>query len=214
MIRTLATALALAFSLGGAAAHADSFKTEPHAGSKRAAKVGPQPYIGANFTTKQAMKVVNKGAKLMKTTKNAAVAMDAIRVVDSATMDSNTARLAFARKLAAIAKSGNPIAKFARGYNILMRSGGRGALKMISDAAKALPNDSAVQLGAFQAFADYAHGGNLARGERVKSRYAAGRYLKAAKALEEKSPRPLVQANLAKTNEYLTYYPEMTKYLK
>ena len=215
MIRSIATALAFALSLGGAIAHADSFKTEPSGGSKTAAKVGPAPYTGASFTTKQAMKVVQKGTTLMRSTKNAAIRMDAIRVVDSATMESATARKAFARNLATLAKSGDASDKFARGYNLLMRTGGRGALKMVNTAAKALPKDSAVQLGAFQANADYSvFGGKMKRGERVSTRATAGKFYKAAKALEAKASRPLVKTNLEQTEKYAALYPELTKYLK
>jgi len=211
MIRSISTALAFVISSGGAFAHADSFKTEPAGGSKTAAKIGPAAYTGKDFTTKQAMAVVKKGSTLMRSTKSAAVRMDAIRVVDSATMESATARKA----LASLAKSGDARDKFARGFNLMMRTGGKGALAMVGSAAKALPKDSAVQLGAFQAYADYAWmNSKLTPNEQDSLRAQAGGLYKQAKAIEAKASRPLVRENLAQTEKYAKLYSELQKHMQ
>jgi len=213
MLRSLAS-FALIASLATGVAHADSFKTEPEGGSKVASRVGPPAYKGQDFTRAQAKTIVQKGTTLMKSTKNAAVRMDAIRIVDSATMEQPGARRLFARNLAQLSKQGAPADRFARGYNLLMRTGGKGALAMVQKAARQLPNDSAIQLGAFQATADYAFGTQVAEADRGALLAKAAGYYKAAAALSAKEDRPLVRENLKETTAYAQLYPALAALLK
>jgi hypothetical protein len=206
-------ALLATLALGGAA-HADSFKTEPSARSKIADKVGPKTYAGEAITKREAWKVVARGVALMKKTQNVAIRMDAIREVDSATMDHAAARQSFARKLMAMSKKGGAVEKFTRGYSLLFRTGGKGALAMVQKAARDLPKDAAVQLGAFQATADYAYGANLGKRERNRMIKQAAGYYNAAAALSAKQNRPLVKENLKESHEYELLYPELAQLIK
>ena len=213
MLRSFVTLLT--FGLAVHAAHADSFMTETYTGSKTAQKIGSAPYTKSSDTSLAAAKSVSqRGIRLMKTSVGTAVVMDAIRIVNGATFGHPVQRADFARALATLAKAGTPEARFARGYNILLNNrterGGTRGLALVRAAAKARPTDAAVQLGAFQAFAQYLTSTELAATTKQALTEEAAHYLGAAKATPKGA---LVKKGLALTTTYLGAYPELASAL-
>lgn len=214
MLRSLTAVFSLSLCLSGALAHADSFKTQTQNGSKQALRVGAAPYSGQDFTHGEALAIAHRGEAAMRKTSNVAVRLDTIRVVDSATMSFGKVRGGFVRSMDAMAKSGKPADRFVSGYARLMRSDDKGALASVRAGAKALKTDAAVQLGAAQAIADHAWMNGKSPAQQGKLYVEAARYYKRAVALSAKQDRPLVQAGLKGTKEYMSYYPEMQKLIK
>jgi len=206
--------LALAFSLLAAAstAHADSFMTSVGNGSRRAAKIGPAPYTGASTTMQQAKTMLPRAIKLALG-KNLAVAMDATRMVDSAAMDNPAIGAKFATSLAKAAKHGTAAHRFIDAYNTLNRDpGNKAAVRQLRNAMKSkyMQQDSAAELGEFEALAQKASFGGGSAAQTAKLYREAARHLQKADKLEATtSHRLLVRAGLASAKDYAAYYPEL-----
>ena len=208
------TVIAAALCATGAA-HADSFMTSIGYGSKKAAKIGPAPYSGSPMAPDRAQKMVRKATRLALGG-DVAIAMDVARMVDSAAMDYPVVDVSFEQGLAAAAARGDAKAKFMSGYQKMFRfPNDDAAAHRIRTVAREQPNDSAIQLGAFQAIAQRAFFGGESKAGQERLFHEAAGYLKRAEALEATvSSRPMVREGLKQAKDYAALYPELVDALK
>lgn len=216
MTRTLHRAAALFWTLvlvlATSQARADSFLTSVGTSSKTAARVGPNPYQGNGYTKKQAMSMARRGLTTIKHAKNAAIGFDVVRRVDGAAMYHPEAGELFRKGLAKLARKGDPRIQVLRGANLVRRNpSSRWGITKVRQAAKAAPNNSAVQLVAGLAVAQRdAFNPKLGHKweKRTPLKREAAQYINQAQQLEKQThhPRPLVREGLRQAKQYIGYY--------
>jgi hypothetical protein len=214
---TLLLAAVLSFSLISTAS-ADSFLTSVSTNSKTAAKVGPAPYTGSVYSPKTA-NIAAKALRVIRTTKNLAIALDVLQRVDSVAMDNSAVGREFRLGLAKLSRSGDPKMQLLRGVNLLMSREvnlkGESSVRAISyvrDAASRLPKDSAAQLLASLSVAQRdafgLQGGAEKWEKRTPLKTEAAKLLAKAQKIEAKTdhPRPLVREGLRQAKDYFPLY--------
>jgi hypothetical protein len=212
-VRSYAFTAVLLFAAAGTA-RADSFMTSISFGSAKAAKIGPKPYSNTPLTEKQSSTIVKRAVKLTRG-RDLAAAMDAVRIVDSAAMDNAGLAVDFKAGLQAAARRGTVHERFLDGYSLMVRDPGNAqAAELVRGAAREAPDDSALQLGAFQAIAQRAFFGGMDKPETVRLAQEAAGLLKRAQKLEQTNPRPEVAEGLRQAFEYAKLYPELNAALQ
>jgi hypothetical protein len=214
---TLLLAAAFSLSLVGTAV-ADSFLTSVSTSSKTAAKVGPAPYTGTVYSVKSA-NIAARALRVIRTTRNLAIAFDVLQRVDSVAMDNAQVGRQLRLGLARLSRSGDPKMQLLRGVNLLLSrettltgAASQRAIAYVRDAAARLPGDSAAQLLAALSVAQrdaFGLSGGAEKWEKRTplKREAAG-LLANAQQLEARTrhPRALVREGLRQAREYFPLY--------
>jgi hypothetical protein len=215
LARISAFSAALLFAAAGAA-RADSFMTSIGYGSVKAAKIGPAPYTNGKLTAQQSKTIVKRALKLTRG-RDLGAAMDAVRMVDSAAEDPAHAGLAvdFKAGLQAAVRRGTNRERFLDGYAIMVRDPSNdAATELVRQAAREARNDSAIQLGAFQAIAQRAWNDAAVQRDTASLWREAAGYLKRAQELELAKPHAEVETGLKQALAYAKDYPDLKALLQ
>lgn len=214
---TLIVACALTFVC--TAASADSFLTSVATKSRTAARTGGGPaYRGRSFTPKQAQRIAKAGLRIIKGTKNIAIAHDVLRRVDSATMSHPSVQRAFGRGLAKLAKTGDARLQLIHGANLVMQNAGSNkGVSAVRKAVDKLSGNSAAHLVAGLTIAQRdSFGSKFGQWEKVTAlKREAAAHLNAADLIERKTshPRKLVRTGVKEAKAYGALYDGLKRLL-